>query len=425
MTSDPRVAAVLTKSWLMGIRRGWLSLLKPAISNWRAVFVAFDRLIEFVNNLEEQIKFEHRGALVGLRDTDEAKDLAAAFKKLREELKGNRNTASHWMSVATDPWRWSMGDKKEEGEHMLVLYQTKFEEILTTHVKSRSSPKHRYRVTRQASLTELLDKILDILRKDAAIVEKTIKQEEGQLGESPFKKDLGDPEFREFSFGRLKVVITAPEATGGYVKSYIKYLDRAHQLIHAKRMDKLWYGVLFLDSMTYTDLSEESQALYKELGYEDLKRTAGTYHSGDDSVHFTMEPTSRVTSTIVHELGHRYWYKFMRPEQRARFNGLVRTNVSEKYRDLPSGQLEGGKKKPVAPVSDYGASSIEEAFAEVFEHYVLNKDMDRDQVESFKAVLASTAQNVLAKFLCAQRTSHRTSLMNPSLFTHAVIHERQ
>ena len=45
--------------------------------------------------------------------------------------------------------------------------------------------------------------------------------------------------------------------------------------------------------------------------------------------------------------------------------------------------------RQVAPVSDYGKSNIDEAFAEVFAHYVVGKDMNRDQLESFKEVLLS------------------------------------
>lgn len=43
--------------------------------------------------------------------------------------------------------------------------------------------------------------------------------------------------------------------------------------------------------------------------------------------------------------------------------------------------------RPVSPVSDYGSSNIDEAFAEAFMHYVCEKDMNQDQIESFRTVL--------------------------------------
>lgn len=43
--------------------------------------------------------------------------------------------------------------------------------------------------------------------------------------------------------------------------------------------------------------------------------------------------------------------------------------------------------KPVLPVSDYGTSNIDEAFAEAFMFYVMDQKMNADQEASFKAVL--------------------------------------
>jgi len=43
--------------------------------------------------------------------------------------------------------------------------------------------------------------------------------------------------------------------------------------------------------------------------------------------------------------------------------------------------------RQVLPVSSYGESNIDEAWAEVFAHYVMGQDMNRDQIESFKSVL--------------------------------------
>ncbi len=63
--------------------------------------------------------------------------------------------------------------------------------------------------------------------------------------------------------------------------------------------------------------------------------------------------------------------------------------------DRPSKTLREWQEKwdndarPVTPVSNYGQSNIDEAFAEVFSHYVLGEDMTRDQLESFRSVLSS------------------------------------
>ncbi len=49
--------------------------------------------------------------------------------------------------------------------------------------------------------------------------------------------------------------------------------------------------------------------------------------------------------------------------------------------------------REVIPVSTYGENNISEAFAEVFAHYIVGKDMNRDQIESFKAVLKISSSN--------------------------------
>jgi hypothetical protein len=51
--------------------------------------------------------------------------------------------------------------------------------------------------------------------------------------------------------------------------------------------------------------------------------------------------------------------------------------------------------RQVMPVSDYGKSNIDEAWAEAFAHYVLDLDMTRDQLESMRSVLSSTGINPL------------------------------
>lgn len=221
--------------------------------------------------------------------------------------------------------------------------------------------------------------------------------------------------FDDFKLGNLRVIVLDPEITHFENPRYLKQVSTAQAMLQRKGMSQLWYGVLFVVSKKFKKLDEVSLKAYRELGYASLESTAGTYHSGADVVKITAPPNERLVATIVHEMGHRYWYKFMGPEQRARFNGLVKTNPSEKTRDFPSGpEDEAGNEKPVTPVSDYGASSIEEAFAEVFERFVMGGDMSRDQLESFKSVLSSRmAQRVAARFLSQRR--QRTSTSTRSL----------
>lgn len=212
--------------------------------------------------------------------------------------------------------------------------------------------------------------------------------------------------FRELSIGNMKVIIVDPKINLFENNWYIRRLVKARALLRKKGFDDLWYGVLFIISKEANKLRPDEVESYKQLGYKDLESQAGTYHSGEDIVKIYAPSDSNLPLIVAHELGHRYWYRRMKPEQRARFNALVKTNPSEKVRDLPSGPTEDGIEKPISPVSEYGWSNIGEAFAMAFEHYIMGKDMNRDQIESFRSVLASiqpSAEQVVMRFGNAYR----------------------
>jgi hypothetical protein len=70
--------------------------------------------------------------------------------------------------------------------------------------------------------------------------------------------------------------------------------------------------------------------------------------------------------TIVHELGHRYWYRSMDRPRRLQFIAWVKSGLS--------------------PVSAYAKKDPWEAFAEAFKYFVLGLKMTPQQVETFKLV---------------------------------------
>ena len=400
------VAEILTKQWLMGVRRGWLSLLKPNIRDWKDVFSAFDRLIGFVRNLEEQVLLVRRGPYTSSPYMSDGKELRAAFKALKDVLVDQRMSAEFWHGQATGgPGHFV--DRKEDGEKMFQIYRDNFAGTLTTHIKTRRNPaKGRWNDTRSAEITELLDNILELLRADAKRLDDAMRAEE-EHGITVTRENFAEPAFREFSFGHMKVLVVAPDASGNLIKDYVRALDRAHTLTSRKGFGKLWYGFLILKSSQHEKFTEEEKAAYAEYGYANMESRSGVYHSGADNVVLTTPPDD-AERVIIHELGHRLWFKFLTPANRARFNALVQTNPSKKVRDFPSGPTdEQGIEKPVLPVSDYGRNAIEEAFAEVFERYVSGKDMNRDQLESFRSVLASEdekdslAHQVVSRFLHA------------------------
>jgi len=326
-------AELLTKQWLMGVRRGWLHVLELKPSGWPAILKAFDTVMTFVDNLDEQVKYVRRGPYTSVQTMSDAGKLEAAFKKLRDAIAEKRRAAEHWMQVDQDPVGYGRGSfTKEQGEHMRGRYEEAFGEMLTAYVPTKiDKAKGQWNKTREAPVTELLDDVLEILRKDAARLQEAIKTEKDILDrggeiDSPTEEAFKDPVFKEFEFGHMKVVVCDPKSNGHRIRAYVRILDVAHQLMSRKGFADLWYGVLFLQSDDYKTLGEAERRSYERAGYANLESVAGTYHSGDDIVEITAPADDRTIKTIIHELGHRYWYKRMSQANRARFEEFLRFN---------------------------------------------------------------------------------------------------
>jgi hypothetical protein len=155
------------------------------------------------------------------------------------------------------------------------------------------------------------------------------------------------------------------------VQCLIQDSYKAYQLLKDKSLTKVWSGTVF----------------YGKHGYRN--DIGGEYDIKADTIEL-WQPF-QANMVLLHEFGHRYWYKFMTSKKRALFNGLVKIENTQHSRDYEqsehSDEYGHPYPKPVIPVSEYGKTRIEEAFAEVFLHYCQNRDMTRDQLESFKAVL--------------------------------------
>lgn len=344
--------------------------------------------------------------------------------------------------------------------------------------------------------------------------------------------------YREFDLHGVKVVIRDRAVQPADTKKYIGYLYKAYAALKAKGFAKAWYGNVYIDP-------EGDGGVNQNTG----GGVGGWYETHPDTVSIFNRPAWYITELMVHELGHRYWFKQMSGSQRQRFESLVKAHTLPRPSKVPEGRLlkhhlpervrdkdgraerminrirdnapwgkadieefiknlralafeiqditialpldkdvakdpevlslkrdvarvrydfenkaeelasqtpatlaswveeareslaaltasalilldfatqkhnevvqerfnaDPNVKKwqdsyennpaPVAPVSDYGKSNISEAFAEVFAHYVLEYDISRDQVESFRSVLSSDAAERLAHMFLASTT---------------------
>lgn len=138
---------------------------------------------------------------------------------------------------------------------------------------------------------------------------------------------------------------------------YIPHFRRAKALLERHGFGDVWYGPMFVSCVKCGG----SNRLGANWG------VGAHYTIAKDTITVFNDPDDGITQLLIHELGHRYYFKFMSRADRARFNSYF---------------------GDVRAVSDYGGTDPWEDFAEVFAHYVTGRDITRAQVERFKAFLA-------------------------------------
>lgn len=512
-----KVAEDLTYGWLVKVKRGWLA----TVNEEGELKGKFDKLRAFVGHLAEQVRFQYQGLHTRHPFMTPGRALDAAIAEVQKKLTALESKHDFaWMDkvMAEKAWQAFRDDLHEiEGVSAGKLIR----EMGGTEAFWKKYPEDKvladaYDKARGFfwAMTEKPEKFFGPATTAFEKVMKLLYADAKDLAEARAKGlEIPDESMaKEFDLHGLKIVIADPNVTPYEAQQYLRGADQAYALLGRKKFLAPWRGVVFIESMEARQFTEEMTAAYARLGYKDMRASAGTYHDGKDAVVLTVAPGKHFVETLVHELGHRYWFKFMKSEQRARFNALIQTNPSEQTRAYPSGWMEegtpgfdltglleafrgafkdmaedvskmtsdakpwlrahlisrkfgarfddlladapkelqtealdvlnplfsaldgfdlftdeekaaltkkdvqqfvhdwwandlptakraferlvaqalasSGKVKPVAPVSDYGQSSIEEAFAEAWEHYVLERDMSRDQLESFRSVLA-------------------------------------
>jgi hypothetical protein len=190
--------------------------------------------------------------------------------------------------------------------------------------------------------------------------------------------DLDDGFELEFSVGRVKVTVEEfknkgwrPETVdpetmkrnhGEITRAYVKQLSKAQVMLERSGLGFLWYGNVLLRCKSCGG----TNPLGAQFG------VGGDYSIGKDEIRIYSDPQSGLYRLVLHELGHRYYYKFMTPADRAEFDSFF---------------------KAVDATTSYGATISSEDFAEVFADYLLRKDLSRDQLERFKKFLGRKASN--------------------------------
>lgn len=228
-------------------------------------------------------------------------------------------------------------------------------------------------------------------------------------------------------------------------EDYVKHLDAARQLLERRGLGHLWYGNIFVRCPSCGGTNPHGA----HFG------VGADYSTRTDDIRVYADPKAGLARLLVHEVGHRYYYKFMSQRDRAAFDAhfagtamtpqkvldllvtaLLALDDEEREAlpewaafnrelDVEFARASGKRSAPpdarvlqgyvrafwphlqpdvrgllkewhdgsVPATSEYGQTVSAEDFAEVFADYVLGASLDRDQVERFKAFLGRTARS--------------------------------
>lgn len=405
-----RRGADLTKGWLLKVKALWNTTIKD--TGYAPTMFRDLRLL--LNGLRENVLFDRQGYNTKHDHFSLRRKFEEAYKatlqaldeveRTYEDVAGAHRTAEY----AVQDMRLKIED--ETGDRIRTLGWEEFYRRYPEAAALKAKADALYdkvqvfqgsRIVKTlAPVTKSFEGLMRILYEDAADLADA--RERGME-----VTDLSV--HRVFDLHGMKVVALDPALTPSNIRQYLGLLDLAYKDVTRKGLaGVIWKGVCFIEGKVH-EYTPDEMALRQEWGYTNRGQAAHYLH-GKDEIHINEPPSEHVVETMIHEMGHRYWFKVMSPEQRARFNALVRTRPTTRYRDFPQGPVDDeGHEKPVAPLNEYASSNIEEAFAEVFAAFVLDKELSRAQVDSFKSVLPHkmagerTAARVLARFLATRR----------------------
>lgn len=147
--------------------------------------------------------------------------------------------------------------------------------------------------------------------------------------------------FTEFDFHGVKVVVDDKSLGQLDISAYVRYLDKAYALLKNKHLDRVWYGTFFIKCEDCGGYNQNT-GKWKDVG--------GNYPIGPDVVNIFSRPSSFIVELLAHELGHRYWFKFMNQSQRGKFESLVKVHkstrpIDQQPRTIPQEKIKRAKDK--------------------------------------------------------------------------------
>lgn len=351
-----RSAGKITSDWVRSARKAWkdISVPKRGVNDVLDAKIHLQSVIDFIDRLAQDILYT-KGMFY--YPSDQSGWLTQTLrKKSVDELKNTRKILSdglEWMTrlrKVTDPNTREFG--MDQGR-MLDFYRD----------KDPRSPQRAINAAAREELARVM-KAADAAfnRKFLATFSRVINKyapttgidlEQDALG--PLVYSVGNAKviFRDFTARNPLDRVPSKQRSP---KDYVPGLVKAKQLLESKGLGKLWYGDI---TISCKDCGGENP-LGARFG------VGAHYRIRKDDIVVYMDPNRRLPRLLAHEIGHRYYFKFMSQEDRLGFDSWFQT---------------------VPATTDYGSTVSSEDFAEVFAGYVMGEDLTSEQKNRFKAFL--------------------------------------
>jgi len=389
----PRKPSEIDDEFIEGLRKGWRLLVKeaknyegrnatmpsvPDIKLLRDHYLAAQRYLKrvqtYLENLRSMLTIEKGLYSVPPPGAKKKATMAEPHKKLIKHLQEADEAIQKgldWVRMGAEDWNPNPPVSSKATQYPKGDY---FEKVWGDRAMEQ------YGWTWAASAQEVdeaMKKVDNIIsRRLFPTMKKFIERwggEQGRFDAGSFEPDVlhvggftvifRDTPKNPDEFNRkVKSNVTDTEVNMGYRSPAVrsraaKLVKKAEGFLKRAGLGYLAKGRIFFEAQRWGEYPDRKGTHYIQA--------AATYHRGGDfiNVYFVND---FVVSSIVHETGHRYWFKYMNSEDKRNFERFF------------------GKSKAA---SSYGSTHPEEDFAELFAAYVMGKEwskaggkpLDRDQ----------------------------------------------
>jgi hypothetical protein len=365
---------VITTSYLKAMELGLIKIASQPAATWEEAIKIAERAKQYAKQIQDDLLYT-RGLWmrVGPSKTEkvgvkrDAAKLQEAFHELRQRLDGMVRDFDRHRRFAEEGRAEKLNPGEETTYSRLVQQYGGGDHdrwVRAALKDTREGWQDAYR--EHPGTNDEVKAMLKPLMRAARALAKGSEEHPRAAFARQFK--VGDLTIAmEDEHRRLPAILSEEERSK--LRHPMKSADIAVGMVEARRklsdkgLGHLWHGAIQV---------RPEGSMKINVGPSAGQFAGGYYWAHPDKV-FLLQDNAAAPYIIVHELGHRYWFRHLSSEDR------------ERFRD------QFGK---VEATTTYGTTNPEEDFAEAFAAYVMEGAMTRDQVDRFKTYLGKSLEPI-------------------------------